>query len=58
MFAWITVNLGTILVCFVLTLIVGAIVASLVKDRRAGTSSCSCAGGCAGCPSNGMCHRH
>ena len=44
------------------TIIVGAIVAAIfiavivkmIKDKKAGKSSCSC--GCAGCPMSGSCH--
>ena len=49
---------GEIIVCLALLLIVGAIVARMVKDRRSGKGGCSCGGGCGGCPNAGACHPH
>ena len=54
MFSWITENLGTILITLVLLVIVGAIVAPLLKNRKKGKSSCGC--GCAHCAMHGQCH--
>ncbi len=56
MFAWIAGNMGTILVCLVLILIVGAIVFCMVRNKKKGKSSCG--GGCQGCPMSGSCHKH
>lgn len=54
MLTWIAENGGTILVCVILAAIVGAIVWKMVRDRKAGKSSCCgnckhCAGGCNAC---------
>ena len=50
------VNLPTILICAALLLIVGAIVYSLIRNRKKGKSSCGC--GCGSCPMSGACHGH
>ena len=47
MFAWISANIGTIIICAVLVLIVAAIIFKLVRDKRKGKSSCGC--NCAHC---------
>ncbi len=53
--AWITANLGTIIVSLILILIVAAIVAKMLKDKKAGKSSCGC--GCSGCAMSETCHK-
>ena len=52
---WLADNWATILVALILAAIVGAIIVRLVKNHRAGRSSCGC--GCANCPSSGICHK-
>lgn len=54
MFAFIAENLGTILVSGALLVIVGLVVASIVKKKKRGGTSCGC--GCDGCPSASSCH--
>ena len=54
MFAWIAKNIGTILICLVLILIVVAIIRSIVRDKKAGKSTCG--GNCSHC--GGSCHHH
>lgn len=54
MLAWITENIATIMICAVLTLVVAAIVISMIKNKKKGKSSCGC--GCADCPMSGSCH--
>lgn len=54
MFAWIAKNIGTILICLVLILIVAAIIRSIVRDKKAGKSTCG--GNCSHC--GGSCHHH
>ncbi len=58
MLAWLAANLGTLVVLLVLTGIVAAIVWSMIRDKRAGKSSCggNCAG-CSGCSMSGKCHQ-
>ncbi|MCD7859333.1 MAG: FeoB-associated Cys-rich membrane protein [Firmicutes bacterium] len=54
MLAWLSANIGTILICAALLALVAAILAGLRRDRKAGKSSCGC--GCAGCAMCGQCH--
>jgi len=46
--------MGTVLCGFVVLLILGLIVRSLIKDKKKGKSSCGC--GCAHCAMAGSCH--
>lgn len=55
MLTWISENMATIIICAVLLLIVAAILARLIRDKKKGRSSCGC--GCANCPMNGSCHQ-
>lgn len=50
---WLIENLGTILVCTVLILIVAAIVRSMIRNKKKGVSSCGC--GCSNCAMEGLC---
>lgn len=54
MIAWITANLGNIIVSLVLIVIVALTIRSLIKARKKG--SCSCGGECGCCPMAGKCH--
>ena len=54
MLEYLTQNLGTILVAAVLAVILLAAVMKIRNDKKKGKSSCGC--GCAGCPSQGICH--
>lgn len=54
MFQWLVANLGTILVCIVLLVIVCAIVIKMAKDKKQGKSSCGCGG--SDCAAAGSCH--
>jgi hypothetical protein len=54
MLLWLQENIGTILVCLVLLVIVGLVVGKMIKDKRQGKSSCSC--GCSNCGMQGHCH--
>ena len=55
MLAWITKNIGTILISAVLLLVVVLIIRKLVKDKKKGKSSCGC--NCAHCAMSGSCHK-
>lgn len=46
--------MGTIITALILSAIIGLIVFRLVKDKRAGKSSCGC--GCGGCAMKDKCH--
>jgi len=52
--AWLSQNIGTILICAVLIAFFALLIWSLVRDRKKGKSSCC--GGCAGCAMAGHCH--
>ena len=54
MLPWILDNMATIIISAVLLLVVAAVIASMVRGKRKGRSSCGC--GCAGCAMNGACH--
>lgn len=54
MLAWLSQNLGTIIICLVLILIVGSIIFCMIRNRKKGKSSCGC--GCGSCPMGGSCH--
>lgn len=56
MLAWLSQNIGTIVVLALLILVVVAIIVHKVRERKQGGGSCSCSGGCSGCPMSGACH--
>ena len=56
MLAWLTQNIGTILICVALVAVFALLILSLVRDKKKGKASCC--GGCAGCAMAGHCHPH
>ena len=54
MLAWISANLINIVLTAVIVLIVGLLIFVMVRDKKAGKSSCG--RNCAGCASCGGCH--
>ena len=52
MFTWLSANLVNLVIVAALALIVGFAIRSMIRDRKAGKSSCGCncasCGGCAG----------
>ena len=54
MLQWINENVGTILICMGLIVIVALIVRSLIRQKKQGKSSCGA--GCAHCAMHGQCH--
>ena len=54
MLDWFAANLGTILISLVLLVIVSLIVVYLLRQKKAGKSSCGA--GCAHCAMHGQCH--
>lgn len=46
---------GTILVSVIVAVALTTVVIKLLKDKKAGKTSCSC--GCKNCPSSGICHK-
>ena len=56
MLDWFAANLGTILISLVLAVIVTLIVVYLLRQKKAGKSSCGA--NCAHCSMHGQCHEH
>ncbi|MGI6238800.1 MAG: FeoB-associated Cys-rich membrane protein [Christensenellales bacterium] len=54
MLSWIAANIGTIIICAVLGVIVACVIAVMVRDRKKGKSSCG--GNCGHCSMGGSCH--
>ncbi len=54
MLRWVTENLSTIIICTILLAVIAFIVASLIRNKRKGKSSCGC--GCKECAMSGNCH--
>lgn len=54
MLLWLQQNIGTILVCIVLLVVVGLIVNKIVRDKKQGCSSCG--NNCSHCAMHGQCH--
>ena len=55
MIEWLAANSGTILVALILLLMVAGIIASLIRDKKRGISSCG--GNCAHCKMCAACRR-
>ena len=55
MFSWLAANISTIVIGLVLAAIVAAIILKLVRDKKAGRSSCGC--GCSACAMSESCHK-
>lgn len=56
MFAWVSENLGTIVISVVLLAIVAAIIVSMIRDKKKGKSTCG--NNCSHCALSGSCHKH
>lgn len=56
MINWLIENLGTIIVSLILTVIIGLVIYSMVKNKKEGKSSCGC--NCSSCPAGGACHKY
>jgi hypothetical protein len=54
MIAWLSANIGTILICLVLGAVVVGIIAVMARDKKKGKSACG--GNCGHCPMGGSCH--
>lgn len=52
--SWLSENLGTIIVAVLLIGVISAVIASLIRDRKKGKSSCGC--NCAHCAMAQSCH--
>ena len=53
-FAWLAVNIGSVIVVLILAAIVTAIICGIVKDKKAGRSTCG--NNCAHCAMHDSCH--
>lgn len=49
-------HIGDIIVGGILIVIVASIVVKMIRDKKAGRSSCGCGGGCSGCAGSNICH--
>ena len=54
MLQWICANLGTILICIALIVVIALIFRSLIRQRKQGKASCGC--NCAHCAMHETCH--
>ena len=54
MAAFLSANIGDIIVIAILLIIIGLAVRSIIKDKKSGKGTCGC--GCAGCAMHGKCH--
>lgn len=52
---WLMANIGTIVVAVILAIVVTAVIAKMVKNKKQGKSSCGC--GCENCAMKGECHK-
>ncbi len=52
---WLMANIGTIVVALILAIVVTAVIAKMVKNKKQGKSSCGC--GCENCAMKGECHK-
>lgn len=46
--------MGTAIVLIIVLAVVGLVIFKMVKDKKAGKTSCGC--GCKGCANSGLCH--
>ena len=46
--------MGTVVVVIILVVIVGLVIWRMIKDKKAGKSTCGCS--CGNCPMSGQCH--
>ena len=54
MAAWLSENIGNIVVMIIVAAIIALAIRSVIKDKRSGKGSCGC--GCANCAMHGKCH--
>ena len=62
MISWLAANYVNILLILAVLMVVSLCLMSLIRDKKAGRSTCggscaSCGGGCGGCPMAGQCHK-
>lgn len=54
MLLWIQENISTIIIAAVILAAAGLIIASMIRNKKKGKSSCGC--GCENCAMRGSCH--
>ena len=54
---WISENLGTIVVSVLLIVMIAGVVRGMIRNKKAGKSTCGCGCGCGSCPMGGSCHK-
>lgn len=54
MLAWLSANIGTILIALALVCVVALVIVKMCRDKKKGRSSCG--GNCGHCPMGGSCH--
>ncbi len=54
MLSWFVANIGTIVVCLIVSAIIALAVFTLARDKKQGKSPCG--GSCRACPMGGYCH--
>ncbi len=55
MLAWLSANVGNIIVLAILSAVVFMAVRSLIKQKKSGKGGCGC--GCQSCAMQGRCHQ-
>ena len=55
MLSWISANSGDIIVLLVLGLVVGVVIAAMIRDKKKGNGCCGGCSGCSGCAAKGSC---
>lgn len=53
MFSWLAAHYGDLVILLILGLIVGAVIVSMVRDKKKGKGC----GSCSGCAMAGTCHK-
>lgn len=56
MLEFLSQNIGSIIVLFVIVAIMGALIFGLIRSKKRGGSSCGC--GCSNCPMSKSCNRN
>ncbi|MBR4720652.1 MAG: FeoB-associated Cys-rich membrane protein [Clostridia bacterium] len=49
------INMATVIISLLLAAIVAGIIIKMIKNKKAGKSSCGC--GCSGCPMSSECNK-
>lgn len=55
MMNWLSANLASLVVGFVVAAIVSLIIVKMIRDKKQNKSTCGCS--CSGCPGASYCHK-